>query len=63
MMALLSPLAVALFVWRDQPGTCALVGLVALPYGYLLWSVATKMAASRLVQREPELIELVDPRR
>jgi ABC-2 type transport system permease protein len=63
MMALLSPLAVALYVWRDQPATCALVGLVALPYGYLLWSIATKMAASRLVQREPELIELVDPRK
>jgi ABC-2 type transport system permease protein len=63
MAALLSPLAIALFVWRKNPATCAVVGLVAVPYGYLLWSVATKMAASRLVQREPELIELVDPRK
>jgi ABC-2 type transport system permease protein len=63
MAALLSPLAFALFVWRDHPVSCAVVGLVALPYGYLLWSVATKLAAGRLVQREPELIELVDPRR
>ena len=63
MAALLSPLAVALFWWRNHAAVCAVVGLLALPYGYLLWSVATKMAASRLVQREPELIELVDPRR
>jgi ABC-2 type transport system permease protein len=63
MTALLSPLAVALFVWRDHAPACAVVGLIALPYGYLLWSVATKMAAGRLVQREPELIELVDPRK
>ena len=63
MTALLSPLAIALFVWRNHPATCAVIGLIAVPYGYLLWSVATKMAASRLVQREPELIELVDPRK
>jgi ABC-2 type transport system permease protein len=60
---LMLPLAGALIYLRDRPAACALVGTIAVPYGYLLWSVGIKMAASRLAQREPELIELVDPRR
>jgi ABC-2 type transport system permease protein len=60
---LMLPLAGALIYLRDRPAACALVGVIAIPYGYLLWSVAIKMAAGRLGQREPELIELVDPRR
>jgi ABC-2 type transport system permease protein len=60
---LMLPLAGALIYLRDRPAACALVGVIAIPYGYILWSVAIKMAASRLGQREPELIELVDPRR
>ena len=60
---LMLPLAGALIYLRDRPAACALVGVIAIPYGYLLWSVAIEMAASRLGQREPELIELVDPRR
>lgn len=63
MALLLSPLVIALALLRNNAGLCAVIGLVAVPYGYLLWWLAIKMAAKRLVQREAELIELVDPRK
>lgn len=63
MVVLLLPMVVALILLKDRPLACALVGMVALPYGGLLWWLSLKLAARRLVQREPELIELVDPRK
>ncbi len=59
---LLLPLAVGLMLWRTRPLGCALIGLVAVPYCALLWTICLRMAARRLVGHEPELVALVDPR-
>lgn len=59
---LLLPLAVGLVLWRERPLGCAMLGLVAVPYCAVLWTVSLRMAARRLVGREPELVALVDPR-
>ena len=59
---LLLPVAVGLILWRDRPLACAALGLVAVPYCALLWTVALRLAVRRLIGREPELVALVDPR-
>jgi ABC-2 type transport system permease protein len=59
---MLLPFAIALVVLKERPLACLIVGLLAFPYGFILWRYGLRLAAGKLVGREPELITLVDPR-
>jgi ABC-2 type transport system permease protein len=59
---LLLPVAIALVLLRERAFACLVVGMVTLPYGWILWRHGLLLAARKLVGREPELITLVDPR-
>jgi ABC-2 type transport system permease protein len=55
------PVGVALLLLRHHPAACVVVGLIAVVYGIVVWSIGSRLAAARMVGREAELQRAVTP--
>ena len=55
------PVGIALLLLRQQPALCLAVGVAAIVYGVGVWSVTSRLAAARMVGREPEMQHAVTP--
>jgi hypothetical protein len=55
------PMVLPVLLLHDDPVACALVGLVALPYGLVVWRASIRPTARRLTLGVPELLAATNP--
>jgi ABC-2 type transport system permease protein len=55
------PMVLPVLLLHDDPVACALVGLVALPYGLVIWRASIRPTARRLTLGVPELLAATNP--